>query len=218
MSSRLVFYVDENDKLRVFKPRHFDVTKRPSQPPPAAPKAHPVPVAKPAVNYHEIVAEGHEFPKSKNDGTPPDGYKIPTPEEANAISKAKIIVKKSTIPNAGYGLFVKPGRTIAKNERITDYGGYVLPTDKIADSSDSDYLITDSHGRVWDGKYIQVKHIANDLGRWINDPKGTSHPPNCEAVLIEYGKPKVARLEIHATRQLKGGEEIFLAYGNNYWK
>lgn len=222
----LVFYYDENHNLRVFRPHHFDHTKRPnvrksldessddsseSEPPPTGP-----PPSK--VKFHEIVGSGHAFPKSTANGDPPPGYVIPEALDVNLAGKnGKLRVKRSNIKNAGNGLFVKQKKGFRTGQRITTYGGYVLPDEETADASDSAYLMPDEYGRIWDAKYINRDNIHSDLGRWINDPKDTRFSPNCEARLIEYETPREARIEIFAIRPIRGGEEIFLSYGDNYW-
>lgn len=230
MPGKPVFYYDENDNLRVFTPHHFDYTKRPKErttvttnSPSAAPKSAAVVVSPPKeVNFHDIESDGRFFPKSLADGSPPPNFKKPTPAQADnpkrtRKQKKKLRIKDSLIVGAGKGLFAGKSTTFNPGDHITTYGGFVLPNQKVADASKSHYLITDADGRIWDAEYIEEDKVAIDLGRWINDPQGTSKTANAEFVLKEYDEPYEVRVEVVAIKTIKPNEEILIDYNGNFW-
>lgn len=124
------------------------------------------------------------------------------------------VVTKSTIPNAGNGLFAD--RDYKWNEIITYYDGkeYALddpnlPEDKSYFKQCGRYLID---GRV---------NFGNALGRYINSPAKGSR------VNVRWGSTNLGtRIAIRALNKPKGckdpiaikaGQELFITYGPGYW-
>jgi hypothetical protein len=219
-SSKAVFYIDSEDRLRVFTPKHFDATKRPDSfkaVPHAAPKKSATQAA--PQNFHLPDESGFEFPQSTRDGGPPTDYIIPTQEDANKPVPGKgVTVKKSRIHGAGLGLFAT--KKFRRGEIVTYYGGYVLPSMEVANriSADSDYLIQDDKGRVWDGKYILKDEADFHLGRWINDAVGSIYKNNVVAQTKYYEEDKLILIVMVAERTIKKNQEILFGYGEHYWE
>lgn len=121
-----------------------------------------------------------------------------------------LIVKRSTIPNAGKGLFTKT--YIPKGTRIIEYKGKVTSW-KDADHDDGNNLYI---------FYVNRNHVINAadnkklLARYANDAKGLSKIKGLRNN-SEYVNEKT-RVFIIATRDIAAGSEIFVGYGADYWK
>lgn len=123
-----------------------------------------------------------------------------------------LIVKKSTLPRAGKGLFTK--REIKKGERIVEYLGEVITDaecDKRAEKDIYGYAFYISKKKCIDA-YYRPKAIA----RYANDAKGivkikgiTNN--SCYEIWKNRGW-------ITATKNIKAGSEILVSYGSEYWK
>ena len=115
------------------------------------------------------------------------------------------VVKRSSIPKAGKGLFSKV--TILPGDTIGRYEGKIL-TDRQANSEpyvNSLYL-------VWVCKdcWIWGEGSYANYARYINHD---DQRPNAE--LITSSRWKKARLA--ALRLIRPGDEIFFDYGESYW-
>lgn len=115
------------------------------------------------------------------------------------------VIKRSSIPRAGKGLFSKV--TILPGDTIGPYAGKVL-TDSQANSEpyvNSLYL-------VWICKdcWIWGEGSKASYTRFINHDDAR---PNAE--LITSSRWKKAR--IAAMRRIRPGEEVFFDYGESYW-
>ncbi len=127
-----------------------------------------------------------------------------------AISSKSLVVKKSTIPGSGKGLFTK--KFIPKGARILQYKGRIS-TWKDANHEDGAngyiYYLKRSH-------VIDAKPYKTALARYANDAKGLTRVKgitnNCE--YIEEG----VNVYIHAIRDINPGDEILVPYGAEYWQ
>ncbi len=113
-----------------------------------------------------------------------------------------IIVKKSTIPGAGKGVFA--ATRIPKGERIVQYKGKLI-------SKELSEKRAEKHRKkkeVWIFQLNEYYDIDGSRGgneaRFINH----SHDPNCEPV--NYDDEEVW---IEAIRDIEKGEELFYDYG-----
>lgn len=128
------------------------------------------------------------------------------------ILDEKLYVQRSTIPNAGMGLFAL--KRIPSGARIGKYLGDVV-TDLT--SYDEDYIIeTMPYVDIY-GKYIEPvklcgKRMDNKM-RWINDPRYDKRRINAQTVQTYLGE-----IEVRATREIQPAEEILMTYGPFYWK
>lgn len=121
-------------------------------------------------------------------------------------------VKKSTIPNAGKGLFTK--RDIKKGERFVEYLGEIITwkeCDVRAEKDEGGYVFF-----VNRNKCIDAFHTPNELARYANDAKGLTKVKgitnNCEYEIHQK------RGWIKATKDIKAGSEILVSYGAEYWR
>lgn len=115
-------------------------------------------------------------------------------------------VKQSQIPNAGLGLFTKVD--IDKDSDISEFTGKVITIeegDKLTGAR-GHYLISRS-----DGNLLDVYGSDNPAIR-ANDAQGTDFDNNSEIVEKEDGS-----IWLVSTRDIYAGEEIFCAYGDDYW-
>jgi SET domain-containing protein len=127
-----------------------------------------------------------------------------------AISPKFLVVKTSTIPGSGKGLFTK--KFIPAGTRIAEYKGRVS-TWKEAKHEDGEnayiYYVTRNH-------VIDAKADKKSLARYANDAKGLTKVKginnNCE--YVEEG----VRVFIHAKKDIPAGSEILVPYGPEYWQ
>lgn len=119
-----------------------------------------------------------------------------------------LIVKPSTIPNSGKGLFTTVA--IPKGSKITEYTGKVT-TWKSADHDEgrNAYIYYVNRNYVIDGKGSSaLAQFAND-GRGFKKIKGIN---NNSEYMVER-----KRVFIIAKRNIEADEEILVAYGQDYW-
>lgn len=127
-----------------------------------------------------------------------------------ALEKS-LVVKKSTIPGAGKGLFTK--LAIKKGERVIEYKGKLVTwkeVEKMADDRNGYvFHFTNKHCLdAWKTKK-SVAHFANDaLG--ITRLEGVRN--NCEYVTQKK------RCYIEASKDIPAKAEILVGYGADYWK
>jgi len=124
----------------------------------------------------------------------------------------EFIVKKSTIPGAGKGLFVN--RDVKKGERIIEYLGEIISwkeCDIRAERDEGGYVFY-----VNRNKCIDAFHTPEAYARYANDAKGLtkikSVKNNCQYEI--YKKTGW----ISATKNIKSGSEVFVSYGAQYWR
>jgi SET domain-containing protein len=128
-----------------------------------------------------------------------------------ALLDDQLVVKKSTLPGTGRGLFTKV--FIPKGTRITEYKGRVM-TWKEAENLTADhngYVFWFSNQHVIDAWQTKkgVAHFANDA-KGIVRIKGIVNNSEYE---IEAG-----RCYIVATKDIPAGAEILVGYGAEYWQ
>jgi len=128
-----------------------------------------------------------------------------------AIKKKDLYVKKSTIPDAGNGLFTKVA--IEKGERIAEYKGKVLTWKQVGE------IPEDQNGYIF---YFNKNHVINawnnkkSLAHFANDAKGLvkikSIKNNSEFTI------EGERCFLDAIRNIEADSEIFVDYGREYWQ
>ena len=125
------------------------------------------------------------------------------------VNKKDLIVKESSIPNSGKGLFTKV--FIPKDTYIVEYTGKVT-TWKDADHEDG------NNGYIY---YLNRNHVINAskhkaaLARYANDARGLSKVKGIlnNAVYEEENK----KVYIKAVKDIEPGQEILVSYGKDYW-
>jgi uncharacterized protein len=129
--------------------------------------------------------------------------------ERNAISQNRLVIKKSSIPGAGKGLFTKDA--ITKGSFIIEYKGKITTWKKIQEGKEF-------NGYVY---YVNRNHVIDairekaGLARYANDAKGMVKMPGIvnNAQYVTRNK----QVFIQAVKDIAPGEEILVAYGKEYW-
>jgi uncharacterized protein len=140
-----------------------------------------------------------------------------TPILPDSLSKSMpylekyLYVNKSTIPEAGKGLFTKIG--IEKGTRVLEYKGKLqrwVDVKGEEENGSNGYLL-----RVNYRKAINAKNHLKALGRYVNDARGPSKlvgvKNNCE--FVSDGD----RCFVESLRHIARFEEILVGYGKEYW-
>ncbi|MCS6973976.1 MAG: SET domain-containing protein-lysine N-methyltransferase [Cyclobacteriaceae bacterium] len=127
-----------------------------------------------------------------------------------ALLEKHLYVKKSTIPNAGKGLFTKV--FIPKGTRIVEYKGKITTWKEVEDEDGKNVYIF----------YVKRYHVIDawktpqHLARYANDARGLTRVKgvtnNCEYVT------EGLRAYIESTKDIPAGSEILVDYGPDYWK
>jgi len=128
-----------------------------------------------------------------------------------ALLDKHLVVKKSTLPGTGKGLFTKV--TIPKGTRITEYKGKVMTWKEVqADVDDHiGYVFWFSNQHV-----IDAWKTKKGVAHYANDAMGITRVPGVKNN-SEYETEK-GRCYIVATRDIPAGAEIFVSYGAEYWR
>jgi uncharacterized protein len=126
------------------------------------------------------------------------------------IPESKLIVKRSTLPGAGKGLFTKT--FIAKDTKIAEYKG-TITTWKEVDHKEG------ANGYIYYVKrnyVIDAQPHPDALARYANDAKGLYR---CKGISnnSEYLEEGL-KVFIVAKKDIAPGEEILVDYGKEYWK
>ncbi len=127
-----------------------------------------------------------------------------------ALLEKHLLVKKSTLPNAGKGLFTKV--FIPKGTKVVEYKGRITTWKEIKDDDGENPYIF----------YVKRYHVIDALptkqhyARYANDAKGYVRVKgitnNAEYVI------KGLKAFIETTKEVQAGAEIFVDYGPDYWK
>lgn len=127
-----------------------------------------------------------------------------------ALLENQLVVKKSTIPGAGKGLFTK--EFIAKGTRVIEYKGRITTWKDVLEGKHFNgyvYFINRNH-------VIDAMRRKTAIARYANDAKGHSKikgvSNNCTYVVDKK------RVYLEATKNISPGQEILVSYGNDYWK
>jgi uncharacterized protein len=122
-----------------------------------------------------------------------------------------LLVKKSTLPQAGKGLFTS--KRILKDEKIVEYKGEIIDWkeyEKRVKEDRDGYLFYINRKRCIDA-FNTPQHKA----RYANDAAGLSRVKGLKnnSVYEVFGN----KCFIVATRNIEAGEEIFVSYSKDYW-
>ncbi|MDB5252342.1 MAG: hypothetical protein JWP27_1511 [Flaviaesturariibacter sp.] len=127
-----------------------------------------------------------------------------------ALLEKQLVVKKSTLPGAGNGLFTK--KFIPKDTRIVEYKGRIT-TWKEADHDGgmNFYLFCVKRNHT-----IDARPYKKALGRFANDVNGPGKIAGVRnnSVFVIDG----LQVFIESTRDIPAGAEVFVDYGKDYWK
>lgn len=130
---------------------------------------------------------------------------------AMALLEKYLVVRKSTLPGAGRGLFTKVA--IPKGTRIVEYKGKKVTWAQVEAMSD------DHNGYVF---YFNKKHCIDawktkkSVAHFANDANGIVRVKGIRNN-ADYATSK-GRCYIESTRDIPAGAEILVAYGGDYWR
>jgi uncharacterized protein len=126
-----------------------------------------------------------------------------------ALLEKQLVVKRSTIPGSGKGLFTK--KMIPKGTKIVEYRG------KVTSWKDADHR-NGGNGYIY---YIKRYHVIDALrtpqalARYANDARGISKIKGItnNSEYIEEG----LKVYIVAKKDIPANSEILVGYGKEYW-
>jgi uncharacterized protein len=125
-----------------------------------------------------------------------------------ALLEKFLVVKPSTIPGAGNGLFTTVA--IEKGTRIVEYKGRITTWKEVEWDSENKYIYTVNPKHV-----IDASKTLKALARYANDARGLTKikgvTNNC--VYVNDG----LHAYIESVKPIPAGAEIFVAYGKEYW-
>ncbi len=127
-----------------------------------------------------------------------------------ALLSKQLFIKKSTIPNAGQGLFTK--KAIPKGTRIIEYTGKRSTWKEVKDEDGKNgYIFYINRNNVINGK-PNKKAFA----RYANDARGLTRIKG----LLNNADYVVDGLNayIESKKDIPAGGEILVDYGKDYWK
>jgi len=125
------------------------------------------------------------------------------------LSKNHLVVKRSTIPKAGKGLFTKV--SIHRGKIIVEYKGKVTTWKDVNDDKGRNRYIYYINRNI----VIDAKHDKKGLARYANDSKG----PNRKEGIKNNSMYAIVnnRVFIKSIKNILAGAEILVGYGKSYW-
>ena len=125
-----------------------------------------------------------------------------------ALLEKQLIVKDSTLPGSGKGLFTK--KMIPKGTRIVEYKGRITNWKEMKYAWQNGYIYNVNNNHV-----IDALPYKNALARYANDAQGLVRVKgitnNC--VYVNDG----LKVYIESFKDIPAGAEILVRYGKDYW-
>ncbi|MGZ5190730.1 MAG: SET domain-containing protein [Flavisolibacter sp.] len=125
-----------------------------------------------------------------------------------ALLEKQLVVKNSTLPGSGKGLFTK--KMIPKGTRIVEYKGRITNWKEMKYAWENGYIYNVNNNHV-----IDALPYKNALARYANDAQGLSRVKgiinNC--IYVNDG----LKVYITSTKDIPAGSEILVRYGKDYW-
>lgn len=127
-----------------------------------------------------------------------------------ALLEKQLVVKKSTLPWAGKGLFTK--KFIPKGTRIVEYKGRITTWKEVSKRKHTSRYIF----------YVKKDHVIDAepykkaIGRFANDARGLIKVKGITNNAC-YERDGL-RIFITAEKDIPAGNEILVDYGREYWK
>jgi SET domain-containing protein len=126
-----------------------------------------------------------------------------------AFLEKQLVVKESTIPGSGKGLFTK--KFIPKGTRIVEYKGRITTWKEVKNDSDNGYIYTVNRTHV-----IDALPTPKALARYANDARGLVKVKGITNNCTYTNEGLQAYIE--SIKDIPAGAEIFVSYGKDYWK
>jgi len=125
-----------------------------------------------------------------------------------ALLEKELVVKDSTIPYSGKGLFTKI--FIPKGTRIVEYKGRRTTWKEVEHDYKNGYIYSINPRQV-----IDAKTYKKALGRYANDARGIKKIQG----ITNNSRYVVDQLKvfIEAVKDIPAGSEILVSYGKEYW-
>lgn len=126
------------------------------------------------------------------------------------VQQKDLVIKKSTLPGAGKGLFTR--RFIPKGTRIAEYKGKITTWKEVQhDEGGNAYIYYVNRNHVIDAgrRKKSLARYANDAGG-LQKVKGITN----NTVYTEEG----LRVFLEAKKDIPAGGEILVSYGREYWQ
>ncbi|HXS58664.1 MAG TPA: SET domain-containing protein-lysine N-methyltransferase [Hanamia sp.] len=126
-----------------------------------------------------------------------------------SLLEKQLIIKPSTIPGAGLGLFTTA--FIPAGTRIIQYKGRITTWKDVLNGPEFNayvYYISRNH-------VIDAMKFKKSLGRYANDAMGLSKTKGITNNTIYVVDKKKVYME--AKRDIPAGSEILVSYGKEYW-
>lgn len=127
-----------------------------------------------------------------------------------ALLEKQLVIKRSTIPGAGKGLFTK--KFIPKGTRILEYKGKISTWKEVdSQGGENAYIFYVKRNHV-----IDASRNKKSLARYANDAGGLTRVKGItnNAVYEEEG----VRVFIASKKDIPAGSEILVSYGKEYWQ
>lgn len=128
-----------------------------------------------------------------------------------ALLEKQLVVKRSTIPGSGKGLFTK--KLISKGSCIIEYKGKITTWKEVKHNDGA-------NGYIY---YVTRKHVIDShtykkaLARYANDARGMKKIKGIANNAI-YVQDNKLRVFIEASKDIPANSEILVAYGKEYWE
>ena len=127
-----------------------------------------------------------------------------------ALLEKQLVVKRSTIPCSGKGLFTK--KLIPKGSCIIEYRGKITTWKEVKHNDGANgyiYYVTRNH-------VIDSHTYKKAIARYANDARGLKKIKGISNNAI-YVQEKL-RVFIEAAKDIPANSEILVAYGKEYWE
>lgn len=126
-----------------------------------------------------------------------------------ALLEKQLVVRRSTIPGSGKGLFTK--EFIPKGTRIVEYKGKLTTWKEVKHDNGSNgyiYYVTRNH-------VIDARTYTKALARYANDARGLQKIKGVTNNAV-YAEDKL-KVYIESTKDILPNSEILVSYGKEYW-
>jgi SET domain-containing protein len=126
-----------------------------------------------------------------------------------ALLEKQLVVKRSTLPRAGKGLFTK--KFIPKGTRIVEYKGRITTWKEVPKNGFNRYIFYVKKNHV-----IDAEQYKSAIARYANDASGLMRNKGVtnNATYEQDG----LRIFITARKDIPARSEILVDYGKEYWQ